>query len=95
MGAPIPNWFLTKDSIRIQAHQGEPYLELTLPASKTDPFRHGIQLPIAASNDYACLVNAWKVLAQIDGNCPQSAPLVCIGQLEKRPFTRECVVQKL
>ena len=70
-------------------------MELTLPASKTDPFRHGIHLTIAASNDHACPVNAMKSFLLIDRHRPQSSPLLCIGQLEKRPFTREYVVQKL
>lgn len=33
-------------------------LLLTLPASKTDPFRQGITLPIAAAGDTACAVTA-------------------------------------
>ena len=97
MGLLFRNLFLTKNSIQIKEHKGEPYLELTLPAFKTDPFRFGIQLTILSSNDYACPVNAWKVLAQIDRHRPQFAPLFYIGQLEQRPFkfTREYVVQNL
>lgn len=43
------NWFLTKSSIRPIA--GGAHLELSLPASKTDPFRHRIKVTIAASLD--------------------------------------------
>lgn len=48
------SWFLTKSSIQLQNLKGESYINLTLPASKTDPFRHGIELSIAASNDLGC-----------------------------------------
>lgn len=70
-------------------------MELTLPASKTGPFRLGVHLTIAASDDHACLVNAMRTFLLIDTHRPQSSPLLCIGQLELRPFTREYVVQKL
>jgi len=56
LGASFSKWFLTKQHIRIPA--GESYMELTIPASKTDPFRKGITLTIAASGDPACPVNS-------------------------------------
>ena len=49
-------WFLTRRSVRLY----KDHLELTLPASKTDPFRQGITLTIAASNDDACPVRALR-----------------------------------
>ena len=52
LGPAFRNWFLTKNSIRIAP--GGNYMELTLPASKTDSFRHGIQLTISATNDIGC-----------------------------------------
>lgn len=65
--ADFNQWFLTRRSVRLF----EDHLELTLPASKTDPFRRGITLTIAASGDDACPVQAirhlfrrWK--AQLD-----------------------------
>ena len=48
------NWFIVKDSIRMR--EGGRYMEVTLPASKTDPFRKGITLTISASEDDACPV---------------------------------------
>ena len=51
-------WFLTRRLVRLY----EEHLELTLPASKTDPFRQGITLTIAASNDAACAVKALRYL---------------------------------
>ena len=41
LGGAFRNWYLTKSSISL--HEGETYMELTLPASKTDPFRHSVR----------------------------------------------------
>ena len=87
--------FMTKSSVQLNEYQGEGYLELTLPASKTDPFRHGIQLTIAATKDTACPVKAMRHLISIDTHRPPHAPLFCIGQQAQRPFTREHVVRTL
>ena len=70
-------------------------MELTLPASKTDPFRHRIQLTISATKDIECAVSAMRKLIQIDTHRHSHASLFCIGLLEQQPFTREYVVQKL
>ena len=40
--------------------ENDEHIELTLPASKTDPFRQGIQLIIAGSHDGACPVRGMK-----------------------------------
>jgi len=93
LGATFGNWFLTKGSVRIP--RSGSYMELTLPSSKTDPFRRGIKLTIAASQDEACAVQAMKGLQAIDTHRPQWAPLFCIGRAEQLPFTRGHVVQKL
>ena len=53
LGRAFPKWFLTKSSIKMR--ESGRYMEVTLPASKTDPFRKGIELTIAASRDPACL----------------------------------------
>lgn len=94
-GPPFRSWFLTKSSIQLQNWKGESYIKLTLLASKTDPFRHGIELTIAASNDLGCPVRAMKRFARIDTHRPQLAPLFCVGRDEQRPLTREYVVHKL
>ena len=93
LGPALRNWFLTKNSIHIPP--GGDYMELTLPASKTDPFRHRIQLTITATNDIGCLVSAMRKLIQIDTHRHSHALLCCIGLLEQQPFTREYVVRKL
>ena len=93
MGPAFPNWFLTKSSIRLIQH--DEHIELTLPASKTDPFRQGIQLIIAGSHDEACPVRAMKQLLAMDTHCQETAPLFCVGRREQLPFTRQHVVEKL
>ena len=47
-------WFLTRRSVRFH----DDYIKLTLPASKTDPFRQGVTLTIAATGDEAYAVTA-------------------------------------
>ena len=56
--ADFSQWFLTRDSVTLF----DDYLELRLPASKTDPFRRGITLTVAASGDAACPVRALRHL---------------------------------
>ena len=52
-------WHMTRSSAQFHPTQGTPrQLLLTLPASKTDPFRRGITLNIAAAGDSACAVTA-------------------------------------
>ena len=58
LGVSFSKWFLTKQSIRMS--DDGTYMELTVPASKTDPFRKGITLTIAASTDAGCPINAMK-----------------------------------
>ncbi len=45
-------WHLTRRSIQLESDK----LYLSLPSSKTDPFRRGITLTVAASGDAACAV---------------------------------------
>ena len=70
-------------------------MELTLPASKTDPFRQGIQLIIAGSYDNACPVRAINQLIATDTHHLPQAPLFWVGRIAQQRFTREYVVQKL
>ena len=93
LGPAFSNWFLTKGSIRFIA-RGQ-HMEVTLPASKTDPFRKGIKLIIASTGDEGCPVRAMKGLIKIDTHRPLVAPLFCIGKYDQRPFSREYVLQKL
>ena len=66
------------------------HLELTLPASKTGPFRQGITLHIGGTNDLACAVRALRHLFQ-EFLAPGDAPLF----QSTVPFTRSIVVNNL
>jgi len=93
MRPAFPNWFLTKSSIRLIQH--DQHIELTLAASKTDPFRKGLQLIIAGSHDEACPVRAIKQFLTMDTHHWETAPLFCVGRREQLLFTRHHVVEKL
>ena len=79
-------WFLTRRSVRFH----DEYIELTLPASKTDPFRQGVTLTIAATGDEAYAVTALRRLFR-DWPAPLSAPLFQIGG----SFTRQRLTETL
>jgi len=70
-------------------------MELTIPSSKTDPFKKGIKLTIAASNYSACPAYAMQEFLDLDTHPPQHAPLFCIGQHKQQAFTQKYVVHKL
>jgi len=89
----FPKWFLTKNSIGVPA-RGE-YMEVTLPSSKTDPFRKGIKLTMAASHDNACPVRAMQAFFACDRHRPQHAPLFCVGHTQQQAFSRQYVVNRL
>ena len=78
-------WFLTRRFVTLY----EDHLELTLPASKTDPFRRGITLSIAASDDDACPVQALRRLFRWEAS-PDSPLFQWEGA-----FTRQVVTKKL
>ena len=67
-------WFLTRRSVRF--HDG--YIKLTLPASKTDPFRQGVTITVTATGDEAYTVTALRRLFR-DWPALLSAPLFQIG----------------
>ena len=93
LGSSFSNWFLTKSSVRILG--GGTHMELVLPSSKTDPFRKGIKLTIAATHDSESAVGAMKALLAIDTHRHSHSPSFCIGQWNQRPFTWEYVVERL
>ena len=64
LGPSFSSWFLIKSSIRIRRDGA--HMEVVLPSSKTDPFRKGITLVIAATNDTGCPVHAMKAFQAID-----------------------------
>ena len=54
------SWFLSRRRVRLY----EDHLELTPPSFKTDPFRRGFTLTVAATNNEACPVPALKPMSQ-------------------------------
>ena len=66
------------------------YLELTLPSSKTDPFRNGVTLSITSALDNACPVSSLRNLFERFPLDP-SLPLFNPG----KPFTRKLVTDIL
>jgi hypothetical protein len=85
-------WNLTQRSIQFE----EDRLFLTLPNSKTDPFRKGVTITLASSGDAACPVTAMRHLYDL---CPSWTPLAPLFtrllQDENKAFTREYLVQHL
>ena len=93
LGSSFGKWYITKRSLKVS--NNATHMELTLPASKTDPFRKGITLAIASTQDPRCPVEAMRQLLHTDSHRPHSAPLFCIGEHDQRAFTREYVVTQL
>ena len=93
LGPTFVPWFLTNSSIWIT--EAATRMEVTLPSSKTDPFRKSIKLSIAASNDTGCQVEVMRRLLRVDTHRHPLTPLFCNGRHEQRAFTREYVVAKL
>jgi len=95
LGASYSKWYLTKQSIRMAEHGT--YMELTLPASKTDPFCKGITLTIVASSDHdiRCPVQAMRRFQTTDHHRPPASPLFCVSQHQQHPFTRKHVIKSL
>ena len=83
--ADFKQWFLTRHSIALF----KDHLELTLPASKTDPFRRGTTLTVAAAGDDACPVRAIRHLFR--WKAPLDSPLF----MTAGGFTRDLVIGQL
>ena len=79
-------WSLTRRSVAL--HQD--HLELSLPASKTDPFRQGVTILIAGASDKACPVATLRFLFS-RFPAPGDAPLFDMGT----GFSRQWVTQML
>jgi integrase len=84
-------WHLTWRSVAIQADR----LLLTLPTSKTDPFRHGVTLTIAPSSDPACPLAAIQNLLSLrmaDRHAEFDPLQPLFARPNNKPFSREYVV---
>lgn len=84
LNADFQNWYITRGSVLLS----EDRLQLSLPASKTDPFRQGVTLTIAATGDNACAVAALKHLFS-RFPAPLNSPLFDTGHGFSRQFVTD------
>ena len=86
-----PHVNLSVGDIAIDSHLKPSLMRITLKASKTDPFRHGVQIFIGHTGNELCPVTAMLRYVAIRGNSP--------GQLfqfaDGRPLTRQRLVDQL
>jgi hypothetical protein len=85
-------WHLTWRSVDIQTDR----LLLTIPASKTDPFRQGVTLTISPASDPACPLAALRNLLNLriaGGQFDSLQPLFV--RPNNQPFSRDYVVRCL
>jgi hypothetical protein len=72
-----PSAHLTRGSVQfLPSIENPSHISVTFPGSKTDPFRKGVTVYIAAVDAPTCAVNALKSLFQTDPR-PPNAPLFC------------------
>jgi hypothetical protein len=85
---------LTRSSVRFFEERGIEYMELTIPASKTDPFRGGVTVVIAAApnSPSTCPVRAMKHLFTIHP-LPPTAPL--FAKADSSPLRRSEFIRTL
>ena len=81
-------WFLTRHSVELHTD----YLVLNLPASKTDPFRKGVSLSIAAAGDDACAI---KSLSRLFNQYPAAPTAPLFHTASGTAFTRRLVTDVL
>lgn len=84
--AEFGQWHMTRASITL----GEDRIYVQLPASKTDPFRQGVKLTIAAADDEACALKSLRRLLT-KFPTPLYAPLFST----EKGFTRQYVTNTL
>lgn len=82
----FPSWSLTRRAVAFR----DDHLELSLPASKTDPFRRGVTIRVARIGDDACAYTSLRHLFDRFPAPPQS-PLFDAGF----GFSRQYVTQAL
>jgi integrase len=82
-------WHITRGSVTLH----KDHMELSLPSSKTDPFRRGVLLTIAAADDDACPVRSLRRLLERYPTSSLSAPLFFTSPTQC--FTRDFVIDTL
>jgi hypothetical protein len=84
-------WHVTRQSVTFAADRSRVYL--CIPASKSDTFRHGVTITLAATGDAACPVAA---LRNLFDNFPQPAPSnPLFTRAYGRPFSRQYLIAAL
>ena len=86
--ASFQQWHITRGSVLLYPN----HLQLSLPSSKTDMFRAGVTVIIAAVFDKACAVSSIRNLFTRFSR-PQNSPLFDLGPTT--PFTRQLVTETL
>ena len=81
-------WRVTRASVVLHSHS----LELTLSFSKTDPFRKGVTISVAATHDAACAVDS---LRHLFDKFPTSSGSPLFEAAPGEAFTSESVTQVL
>ena len=71
LNTEFDRWHITRGSVTLH----KDHMELSLPSSKTDPFRRGVLLTIAAADDDACPVRSLRHLFERFPTNSPSAPL--------------------
>lgn len=69
------------------------HIEHTLPVSKSNLLRPGIQLLIVEGKDKACPVRAMMLPLEIDTNLPPQAPLFFVGSTEQPTVIQEYIIR--
>jgi hypothetical protein len=90
--ADFPRWFVTNRSVQIHTSGGNGSLSLTLPASKTDPFRKSVTILVTGTGDIPCPVKAIGQYLRQDQHPANSPLFVTPGNL---PFTCEYLIIRL
>ena len=89
LNTEFDRWHITRGSVTLH----KDHMELSLPSSKTDPFRRGVLLTIAAADDDACPVRSLRHLFERFPTNSPSAPLFFTSSTQC--FTRELVTDTL
>ncbi len=86
-----PEAHLCPDDIAVDSHSAPTQMRVNIKMSKTDPFRHGVQLFIGVTSDDICPVTAMLAYLAYRGNAPGFLFTFANG----RPLTRQRLVKEL
>ena len=90
-GSFDPQVHLTVGDIALDSHSAPTTMHVSLKASKTDPFRHGVHIFIGLTDNELCPITAMLRYLAIRGNAP--GPLFPFA--DGRHLTRQRLVDRL